>query len=84
LEYAWGTDGNSSGSFPGPVTFGEDGLLKITAPLSSLPEDVELFGEQSPDLLNWSTEGVVTLEDAFGFPEAGTEHFIRVGVRLLP
>ncbi len=84
LEYAWGTDGDDALAHPDPVVSSGGGLLKISAPLASLPADVFLFAEESADLETWSSSGMQTLTDAFGFPLAGPSQFLRIGVELLP
>ena len=56
----------------------------ISAPLSFLPDDVVMFAEQSTDLANWDSVGMQTLADAFAFPLAGPEQFLRIGVELAP
>lgn len=83
-EYAWGTDGDAAGSYPQPVVSAAGGLFQITAPLSTLPADVVVFAEESADLDTWSGTGMQTLVDAFGFPLAGPDQFIRIGVQEVP
>ena len=83
-EYAWGTDGDVAGSYPQSVVSAAGGLLQITAPLSALPADVIMFAEESADLDTWTGTGMQTLGDAFGFPLAGPDQFIRIGVQVAP
>jgi hypothetical protein len=64
--------------------FEDGGLLKIAAPLGSLPADVIMFAQQSGDLVSWNSDGMVTLADAFGFPLSGPNQFLRIGVQLAP
>ncbi|MEP4076257.1 matrixin family metalloprotease [Haloferula sp.] len=84
LEYAFGTDGDSTNDHPVPVVFEDGGLLKISAPLATLPIDVVMFAQQSVDLTNWDSVGMQTLSDAFAFPMAEEQQFLRIGVELVP
>ena len=84
VEYAFGTDGDSSSDRPDPLVFEDGGLLKISAPLATLPADVIMFAQQTNDLQTWDSVGMQTLSDAFAFPMSGDEQFLRIGVQLAP
>jgi len=58
--------------------------FRIDAPLSSLPPDVDLRAETSPDLLLWTESGVSTLLDGFQIPLNGPNKFLRLTYQLLP
>lgn len=82
-EYSHQTD-------PGTLTLTPDlhprvlsGHFRIEAPFATLPADVLLGAESSPDLLIWSKNSILTLPDGFEIPLDGPIQFLRLTYELL-
>lgn len=82
-EFLFATDPDQFGSRPNHQCAFIDGTLRLSYPLNSLPADLLVSAESSPDLTNWAPTFISAEEDEFILTPPSSPYFLRLTYELL-